>query len=47
VVAYKEPFVLETYAKNGLVVQDPIRYGSWIGREGTLINQDVVLAIRE
>jgi SAM-dependent methyltransferase len=47
VVAYQEPFVLDTYAKNGLEVKHPIRYGSWIGREGTLINQDVVLALKE
>jgi SAM-dependent methyltransferase len=46
VVAYQEPFVLTTYAKNGFEVEEPIRYGSWIGREGTLINQDVVLAVK-
>jgi SAM-dependent methyltransferase len=44
VVAYKEPFVLEAYAGNGLEVEHPIRYGSWIGREGTLLNQDLVVA---
>ena len=44
VVAYKEPFVLDAYASNGLEIDHPIRYGSWIGREGTLLNQDVVVA---
>jgi SAM-dependent methyltransferase len=44
VVAYKEPFVLETYGRNELEVEHPIRYGSWIGREATLINQDLVVA---
>jgi SAM-dependent methyltransferase len=44
VVAYQEPFVLETYAKNGLEVAHPIHYGSWTGRQGTPMNQDVVLA---
>jgi SAM-dependent methyltransferase len=44
VVAYKEPFVLETYGSSGLDVEQPIRYGSWIGREGTLLNQDLVVA---
>jgi SAM-dependent methyltransferase len=46
VVAYKEPFVLKTYARNGLEIVHPIRYGSWIGRKNTLMNQDVVLARR-
>jgi len=46
VVAYQERFALENYANAGLEVQHPIRYGSWIGREGTLMNQDVVLARR-
>ena len=44
VVAYQEPFVLETYESSGLEVRQPIRYGSWIGREGTLLNQDLVVA---
>ena len=44
VVAYDEGFVRETYERSGLVIEEPIRYGSWIGREGTLMNQDVVLA---
>ena len=46
VVAFDERFVLDTYAKNGLEVDHPIHYGSWIGREDTLLNQDVVLAHR-
>jgi SAM-dependent methyltransferase len=44
VVAYQEPFVREAYDRSGLAISEPIRYGSWIGREGTLLNQDVVLA---
>ncbi len=44
VVAFDEAFVLDAYERNGLEVEHPIRYGSWIGREGTLINQDVVVA---
>jgi ubiquinone/menaquinone biosynthesis C-methylase UbiE len=44
VVAYQEEFALENYARNGLEVEQPIYYGSWIGRENTLINQDVVVA---
>jgi SAM-dependent methyltransferase len=44
VVAFDQEFVLETYERNGLEIQRPIRYGSWTGREGTLLNQDVVVA---
>jgi SAM-dependent methyltransferase len=44
VVAYDERFVREAYERSGLEVDEPIRYGSWIGREGTLMNQDVVVA---
>jgi SAM-dependent methyltransferase len=44
VVAYREEFVREAYERSGLEIEEPIRYGSWIGREGTLMNQDVVLA---
>jgi SAM-dependent methyltransferase len=44
VVAYEEPFVLGAYDRSGLEIVQPIHYGSWIGREGTLMNQDVVLA---
>jgi SAM-dependent methyltransferase len=45
-VAFDEEFALKSYAKNGLEIQPPIRYGSWIGRENTLMNQDVVVAKR-
>jgi SAM-dependent methyltransferase len=44
VVAYDEGFVREAYGRSGLEIVEPVRYGSWIGREGTLMNQDVVLA---
>jgi SAM-dependent methyltransferase len=46
IIAFQEPFALEAYARNGLEVEHPIGYGSWIGREGTLMNQDVVVARR-
>jgi SAM-dependent methyltransferase len=44
VVAFEEVWALARYADAGLTVQRPIHYGSWYGREGTLMNQDVVLA---
>jgi SAM-dependent methyltransferase len=46
VVAFDEEFALDTYARSGLEVDHPIRYGSWIGREDTLLNQDLVVARR-
>jgi ubiquinone/menaquinone biosynthesis C-methylase UbiE len=44
VVAYEEGWALARYSDAGLTVQQPIHYGSWYGREGTLMNQDVVVA---
>jgi SAM-dependent methyltransferase len=46
VVAFQEQFARDAYARGGLEIQEPIRYGSWIGREGTLLNQDLVVATR-
>ena len=45
-VAFDEEFALRCYEQSGLEVEEPIRYGSWIGRENTLMNQDVVIARR-
>jgi SAM-dependent methyltransferase len=46
IVAFDERFVLEAYEQHGLEVEQPIRYGSWVGREHTLLNQDLVVARR-
>jgi SAM-dependent methyltransferase len=43
-VAYDEKFVRSLYEKYGLVVSEPVYYGSWCGRENFLSLQDMVLA---
>jgi SAM-dependent methyltransferase len=44
VVAYREDFVLDVLARSGLVLEQPVHYGSWPGREQFLSSQDVVRA---
>ena len=43
-LAYEEAYILSTYSKAGLVVDQPIRYGSWCGRKGSMRFQDVIVA---
>jgi ubiquinone/menaquinone biosynthesis C-methylase UbiE len=45
-IAYDEPAVAELFARYGLVVEQPFRYGSWCGRPEFLSYQDVVIAER-
>jgi SAM-dependent methyltransferase len=45
VVAFDEGFAREAYRRAGLELHEPIRYGSWTGREDALVVQDVVLAV--
>jgi SAM-dependent methyltransferase len=46
VVAFDEGFVASLYERNGLEIETPIHYGNWTGREGTVMNQDLVIARR-
>ena len=46
VAAYYEDWVRDSYARSGLEIVEPIHYGSWAGRTGTLFNQDLLLARR-
>ncbi len=46
-VAYEEGFVRDLYRERGLRITEPIRYGSWSGRENGMTHQDVVIATRE
>lgn len=45
-VAYTEPVVREFYKQHGLQIAEPIRYGSWCGRQDGLSFQDMVIATR-
>lgn len=44
-VAYPEAAVRELYGNAELEILEPIRYGSWRGREGPM-NQDLIVALR-
>ena len=43
-IAFPEAFIRELYAKSGLNVREPVRYGSWCGRTEHMSFQDVVIA---
>ncbi len=46
-VAYPEDFIRSLYSEHGLMIADPIRYGSWPGREQFLSYQDIVVSTKE
>jgi hypothetical protein len=43
-VAYTESRIRELYASHDLHVTEPIRFGSWCGRENGLSYQDIIVA---
>ena len=43
-VTFDEAWVHETFARAGLVIQNPIQYGSWCGRSSHLSVQDIIVA---
>lgn len=43
-ICFREAWVREAYAKYGLVIQEPIQYGSWSGIEHPLDYQDLIIA---
>ena len=43
-IAFSELGIRDLYGKFELSVQEPIRYGSWCGRERSLSYQDIVIA---
>jgi hypothetical protein len=45
-IAYNENIIRQCFARHGLSIHDPIRYGSWSGRKHFLSFQDVVLATK-
>jgi len=46
-ISYKEDFVKDLLIRNGFEITEPIRYGSWCGRNKFLSRQDIVLAIKK
>lgn len=45
-VSYPESYVKEVFAANGLLVRDPVLYGSWSGRESYVSFQDLLVAVK-
>jgi SAM-dependent methyltransferase len=45
-IAYPEPDVRQMYAAHDLTIAEPVRYGSWCGRQEFLSYQDIVLATK-
>ena len=45
-IAYPEDFVRYLYAECGLVLREPLRYGTWCGRTNAMSGQDVVIAVK-
>ncbi len=43
-IAYDEKTVIEFFEKNGLLIEQPVRYGSWCGRQEFFTYQDVIIA---
>ena len=42
-IGFPEPYVRQLLADSGLVLQEPIHFGSWCGRQGTVSFQDVLV----
>ncbi len=45
-IAYDEVFMRKLYEKYGLKIIEPIRFGSWCGRNGFLSYQDIILGVK-
>jgi hypothetical protein len=45
-VAYEEDHVRNLLNRHGLIVREPIRYGTWSGRTDGLSLQDLVIAFK-
>ena len=46
-VAYPEEFIRNLFARHGLTITEPLRYGSWSGRSPFLSYQDIALAQKQ
>jgi len=46
-ISYPEEYIRHLYAKNNLKIIEPIRYGSWCGRENFIYYQDLIIAQKE
>lgn len=46
-IAYKEETVKDLFHKNGLVIRQPIHYGSWCNRQKFITYQDMIVASKK
>ena len=46
-IAVEETVIRSLYARHGLTIREPIRYGGWSGRRPFLSRQDVVIAAKD
>ncbi len=46
-IAFDEAYIRGLYAKYGMRIEEPIRYGIWSGREGVVDWQDIVVAVKD
>lgn len=46
-ICYDELYILGLYEKYGLIIKDPIRYGSWCERNKYLSYQDIIIATKK
>jgi hypothetical protein len=42
-VAYEESFLQQAFNRRGLAITEPIRYGSWSGRQDFVSYQDIIV----
>lgn len=46
-IAYKETDIRDLFKKYQIAISEPVRFGSWCGREKYLSYQDIILAIKK
>jgi hypothetical protein len=45
-IGFDEAYVKDLFARRGLEIKNPIRYGSWCGRADYLSYQDLIVAVK-
>jgi hypothetical protein len=45
-IAYDEQYIRSLYQEHGMMIIEPVHYGSWCGRQRFLSYQDIIVAIR-
>ena len=45
-IAYDESFVRDCIVRTGLIIEEPVRFGSWCGRKNFHSSQDIMIAVK-